>query len=75
MYESTTIITVCLYNRKTLTILKTVIGGSNYQDRSNGAYRLSLAFDLDGRVTSDRWRPGSKLLEIRRTVYYIQMKI
>ena len=36
---------------------------------SNGAYRIT-AFDLSGKVTSDRWKPGSKLLEIKRHFIY-----
>lgn len=36
---------------------------------SNGAYRIT-EFDLDGKITGDRWKPGNKLLEIKRKFIY-----
>ena len=36
---------------------------------SRGAYRITT-FDNDGKVTLDRWKPGTKLLEIKRQFFY-----
>jgi len=68
MYESTTISQfACPVARPDY--IKNCDGGRITKTESNGAYRIT-AFDLDGKVTSDRWKPGSKLLEIKRQFIY-----
>ena len=49
--------------------IKNCESGRITRTESNGAYRIT-AFDLDGKVMSDRWKPGNKSLEIKREFIY-----
>jgi len=49
--------------------IKNCESGRITETESNGAYRITK-FDNDGKVIIDRWKPGTKLLEIKRQFFY-----
>lgn len=49
--------------------IKSCESGRITKTESNGAYRIT-SFDEKGNVTSDHWKPGNNLLEIKRKFIY-----